>query len=211
MEASSAAGSSGALYRYRTGEFLSHFMRSDELRAHAAEGKIKPDSSIQRRGDDAWIPASRVPGLWTGAAANAPRGGTDATESAPEGGPAAEREASTTESAGTGNGGTHPHPARVGESMTHLLQRALLGHVTVSAGDWDQPLRAILAGVTVDSIALEFESSGTVVFVPWARIRSIGVPASHAHTTARIRTKAELLVIEVEHLPASVVQTVQPA
>lgn len=210
MEASSATGSSGALYRYRTGDFLSPFMRSDELRAHAAEGKIKPDSHIQRRGEDAWVPAARAPGLWTAAATGAARSGADAGEGA-EGSAAASDAPSGDQQAPAGNGGAHaPHHARVGESMQHLLQRALLGHVTVSAGDFEQPLRAILAGVTVDSIALEFETCGTVVFVPWARIRSIGIPAAHAHTTARIRAKSELLVIEVEHLPAAVAHAAQP-
>jgi len=95
--------------------------------------------------------------------------------------------------------------------MQHLLQRALLGHVTVASSEVDQPLRAILAGVTADSIALEFESSSLVVLVPWSRIRAIALPSSHAHSTARIRSKAERLVIEVEHLPAAVTQAASVA
>jgi len=207
VESSGTSRSGGVRYRYRSGDFLSQWMNSDELRAHAAEGRIRPNAEIQQIGKDSWVPASKVPGLWN--AATPPHGlssepHVDAASPAAAPAPAPAREAhdEDTPAAHSGNG----HHTRITESMQHLLQRALLAQVTVASPEVDQPLRAILAGVTADSIALEFEACATVVLVPWQRIRAIGLPSAHAHSTARIRGKAEQLVIEVEHLPATVGQ-----
>ncbi|MBL9140951.1 MAG: hypothetical protein JNK53_03710 [Phycisphaerae bacterium] len=180
-------------------------MSCDELRAHAAAGRITGESFIQQIGKDNWVVAAKVPGLWVtpttdaGADPAGSQAGADASSDSAAGGP----------DGAPAEGGHHGHHARLAESMQHLLQRALLGTVTISAPECEQPVRALLAGVTVDSIALEFEAGGTVVLIPWSRLRSISLPAEHARTTARIRTKAEVLIIEVEHLPLSVVQSAQ--
>jgi hypothetical protein len=240
------------LYRYRTGDKLSAWMRSDELRAHAADGRIRPDSSIQQVGKENWIQAGKVPGLWAGAhpggstvtgeafadhnghghdvadghtAGNGGAGsaggagGAGSAGSAGVGGAGHGVAAVGSINAGNGshagngsNGGGAGHaPAvhhsRLGESIQHLLQRAILGHVTVSAPEFDSPQRAILAGVTSDAVALEFETCGTVVYIPWTRVRSVAVPSKEAHSTARIRAHAEVLVIDVERIPANVAQT----
>lgn len=203
MESSGTSRSGGVRYRYRSGDFLSQWMNSDELRAHAAAGRIRPNAEIQQIGKDSWVSASKVPGLWSAAAPPHGLSGEPHVDAAPAAqAPAREPHDEDAPAAHSGNG----HHTRITESMQHLLQRALLAQVTVVSPEADQPLRAILAGVTADSIALEFEASATVVLVPWQRIRTIGLPASHAHSTARIRSKAEQLVIEVEHLPAAVTQ-----
>lgn len=200
MEASSTVRGSGLLYRYRTGEVLSSWMRSDELRAHVADGRLTQESFIQQRGMEHWAPASKASGLWQslgGAPGGDGAGDAGASETA-----AQQEHTSSTAPTAT-------HHTRLAESMQHLLLRALLGHVTVGSPEYDQNLRAVLAGVTGDAIALEFESCGTVVMIPWSRVRSITLPATQAHSTARIRAKAELLVIEVEHLPQMVAQVAQ--
>lgn len=234
METSATSRSAGVLYRYRTGDKLSAWMRSDELRAHATDGRIRPDSSIQQVGKENWIQAGKVPGLWVG---TNPGGSTVTGEAfgdhngheasadgtnhggsghAGAGGNAGNEVSATKTSNGghagnAGSGGTSQsssvHHSRLGESIQHLLQRAILGHVTVSAPEFDTPQRAILAGVTSDAVALEFEACGTVVYIPWMRVRSVAVPSKEAHSTARIRAHAELLVIDVERIPASVAQT----
>lgn len=224
MDTAGSSRSGGVRYRYRSGDTLSGWMSSEELRAHVVAGRITGESSIQQIGKDNWVLAAKVPGLWVAPGG----GGAVGAAGSSVGGDALHDSASGGSSEGNGSdgpdggalsapggsptGGAHQaHHARLAESMQHLLQRALLGTVTVSSADCDQPHRAVLAGVTVDAIALEFENCGSVVFVPWSRIRSIMLPAEHAHSTARIRARAEVLVIEVEHLPVNVIQAAEPA
>jgi hypothetical protein len=187
-------------YRYRTGDALSGWMQSDELRAHAADGRIKPDSVIQRVGKEEWVPASKVPGLWNGNS-----GGSTVTGEAVAENHGAESHRDASEPHSTGGAGI-VHPSRLGESIQHLLQRAVLGQITVSAPEFDAPQRAILAGVTSDSVALEFEACETVVYIPWTRVRSVSVPSKEAHSLGKIRSNTEHLIIDVDRMPATVLQ-----
>ncbi len=228
MNTAGSSRSGVVRYRYRSGDTLSGWMSSEELRAHVAAGRITAESFIQQIRKHNWVAAAKVPGLWAAAGTPGGFGGvsgsggtTNSGDLASDGSSGSSADGAggeATEAGGGGGpggvagpGGHHPHHARLAESMQHLLQRALLGTITVSSADCDQPHRAILAGVTVDSIALKFEACSSVVLVPWSRIRSIMLPAENAHSTARIRAKAEVLVIEVEHLPMSVVQAAEPA
>lgn len=193
-------------------------MSSAELKTHASEGRIKPDSGIQKIGNEEWVPASTVAALWmpreTPSAAPAHDSHAENDAHATRAGSSAGNH--STNGNGNGNGGSGggtgightatggAHPSRIGESIQHLLQRAVLGHVTVCAPEFDAPQRVILAGVTNHDVAFEFEGCGSVVYIPYTRLRSVTVPRQHAHSSGRIRSQSELLVIEVEHIPEAV-------
>lgn len=203
MEASGTSRSGGVVYRYRTGETLSAWMTSAELRTHAAAGRIKADSGIQQRGREDWIPAGKVPGLWV-----SPGGTTAGGASMHDAAPAPAEPQHTPEPAGEHNA----HHTRLGETMQHLLQRAVLTHVHVMAPEMDAPVTALLAGVTSDGVGLDFEAQGTVVLLPWSRVRAVAAPRAIAYSSARVRDSREsgsTLTVEVDHLPQAVTQAQQ--
>ncbi len=185
MSASSVTNKAGeALYRFRAGDSTSEWMSAEQLKSCAAAGKLTKACQIQQVGKEAWCPAERVSGLFD----------PPAPEPAPE--PARVDGGSPGASPGAG------YAARIGESIHHVLGRALLQKVHVIAPDWDEPHDATLAGVMQDGLALEFDESGTVIYIPWMHVRAVAVCSESAHSANRIRDRRGL-TIDVDRIPTA--------
>ncbi|MDA0803836.1 MAG: hypothetical protein O2819_08840 [Planctomycetota bacterium] len=203
MPASSVAHKSGeVLYRFRSGGSLSEWMTADQLKACASAGKLTRSCSIQQAGKEAWCPAERVSGLFDRPApAIVPVADDVAGEDVDSGSGGAPGASPVAGENGGGTAGA-AHAARIGESIHHVLSRALLQKVHVIAPDWDEPHDAVLAGVMSDGLALEFEESGTVIYVPWIHVRAVAATSAVAHSTARIRDRRGL-TIDVDRIPTA--------
>lgn len=185
MPLSSAAHKSGeTMYRFRSGDSLSEWMTAEQLKACATSGKLTKQCQIQQSGKETWCAAERVSGLF------------------PEPQPEPPAEEIDHDAARGGAAGNLAHQSRLGESIHHVLGRALLQKVHVIAPDWEDPHDATLAGVMNDGVALEFEESGTVVYIPWIHVRAVAVTSESAHSNSRIKDRRGL-TIDVDRIPTA--------